>query len=190
MVLGLILSETERGERFKVTGSTSAKTGLAPVRLIANAVKVAVMGLVITSSPTPTPSERSASVIASVPEATPTACAVPTIDANSCSKASTSGPKTNQPLSITRVKASRISASSAACWMIRLTKGMGGMGWSDLSGTLAKVMIEVGAVELDGSTKTLAKADPRLPTELSLYLAEIIIEVTDVDALAFLWKRN
>ena len=51
----------------------------------------------MTSSPLPMSSARSASAIASVPLPTPTAWAAPQAAANSVSNASTSGPSTNQP---------------------------------------------------------------------------------------------
>ncbi len=51
----------------------SAKTGRAPVIMTASAEKAAESGDVITSSPGPMSSARSASAIASVPVPTPTA---------------------------------------------------------------------------------------------------------------------
>jgi len=70
----------------------SAKTGRAPVDMMASAVKAADSGDVMTSSPAPMPSARRMSASASVPLPTPTACRAPCAAANSASKASTSGP--------------------------------------------------------------------------------------------------
>ena len=80
----------------------SANTGRAPAIMIASAEYAADSGEVMTSSPGPMPSARSASASASVPVPTPTACAAPHAAANSFSKASSSGPSTNQPRSTTR----------------------------------------------------------------------------------------
>src|SRR5690606_39096284 len=66
----------------------------------------------MTSSPGPMPSARSARAIASVPEPTPTAKAEPVAVANSTSNASSSGPRMNQPLRMTRSISARIAGSS------------------------------------------------------------------------------
>jgi hypothetical protein len=55
----------------------STKTGVAPTRLMASAVAKKVKGVVITSSPGPTPRARRAMTKASVPEFTPMACFTP-----------------------------------------------------------------------------------------------------------------
>lgn len=55
-------------------GSMSAKTGVAPRRVIALTVAKNVNGVVITSSPGPTSSAIRSSSSASEPEAQPTAC--------------------------------------------------------------------------------------------------------------------
>jgi hypothetical protein len=65
-----------------VSRSTSQKTGVAPVGGIASALAQNVKDGTTTSSPGPTPSARSAIVIASVPFATPIACFAPTNAAN------------------------------------------------------------------------------------------------------------
>jgi hypothetical protein len=61
------------GSSVSVAGSTSTITGRAPIAITASAVKAAVIAGTITSSPAPMSSARSASAIASVPLATPTA---------------------------------------------------------------------------------------------------------------------
>ena len=58
---------------LKVTGSMSTNTGVAPTLWIVPAVAKKVNGVVMTSSPRPMSSARSASSRASVPLAQPTA---------------------------------------------------------------------------------------------------------------------
>jgi hypothetical protein len=96
-VRGPIASATSAGSRAQVPGSRSTNTGVAPVRTTARAVAKAEFGVVITSSPGPTPSACNARVMASIPLPTPTACGTPTKSAYSRSNASTSGPSTNHP---------------------------------------------------------------------------------------------
>ena len=54
-VFGVIFVSTSCGEIFIVIGSISAKTGLAPAWIMALMVAQKVSGVVITSSPGPTP---------------------------------------------------------------------------------------------------------------------------------------
>ena len=64
------------GRMLNVSGSMSTNTGVAPTLWIVPAVAKNVNGVVITSSPGPTSSARSASRSASVPFAQPMACFV------------------------------------------------------------------------------------------------------------------
>ena len=64
---------TAVGAMLNVSGSMSTNTGVAPTLWIVPAVAKKVNGVVMTSSPRPTSSARSASRIASVPFAQPTA---------------------------------------------------------------------------------------------------------------------
>ena len=66
-------ARADAGSSVHVDGSTSASTVVAPDAAIPVTVATHVLAAVITSSPGPTPSARSASAIASVPELTPTA---------------------------------------------------------------------------------------------------------------------
>ena len=77
LVLGVIAAFTVSAVTHIVSGSTSQKTGVAPVAGIASADAQKVNDGTMTSSPGPTPSARSATVIASVPLATPIACPAP-----------------------------------------------------------------------------------------------------------------
>ncbi len=89
-----------------------AATGVAPAIMIASAENAADRGDVMTSSPGPIPSARRVSAIASVPVPTPTAWRAPDAAANSSSKADSSGPRMNQPRSMTRSIAWRTAAAS------------------------------------------------------------------------------
>src|SRR3990172_4186756 len=57
-------------------------------------------------------------------------------------------------------------------------------------GHLSKIMIDVPSIVFDGSGKTLAKAHLRLPAELLVDLAVVVIEVAYVDTLAVFRKRD
>jgi hypothetical protein len=77
------------GPIVNVAGSMSTKTGVAPTIVTASGVAKNVKDGVTTSSPRPASSARNAMTNASVPEFTPTACAVPRYAATSASIAST-----------------------------------------------------------------------------------------------------
>src|SRR5262249_38517728 len=72
-------------------------TGVAPQCSITLAVATKVSGVVITSSPGPTPRPASARWSAAVHEFVATACSQPTYSANSCSKRLVFGPVPSQP---------------------------------------------------------------------------------------------
>ena len=59
-VRGVMLFSSARASRLSVSGSQSTNVGRAPMCSTTAAVAVKVMGLVITSSPGPTPSASSA----------------------------------------------------------------------------------------------------------------------------------
>ena len=110
---------TPRPDRASArSGSMSANTGVAPAIMIASAVYAADSGVVITSSPGPMPSARSAA------RSRRCRCRrrrrAPRRDAaaNSVSNASTSGPRMNQPRSITR----SIAASTSGRVLARLER--------------------------------------------------------------------
>src|SRR5208283_2721770 len=107
---------TSAASRFKVPGSTSTKTGVAPARTIALAEAKKLKAVVITESPGLTPAATSASQSASVPDAHPTAPAAPVIAAISRSSACTSGPRMKLWESHTRsIAASTSSRMPAYC---------------------------------------------------------------------------
>ena len=103
------LYSTSAGSRLNVSGRISANTGFAPSRHTALAVAKNVKLGTITSSPGPTPSANSASKIASLPEAQPTACSAPQYSAIAASNRAHAGPCTNAPESQT----SAIAASTS-----------------------------------------------------------------------------
>ena len=96
-VRSVIAASIRAGSIVNVTGSMSTKTGTAPTLLMDSGVAKNVNGVVMTSSPGPTPSARSPITSASVPEFTPIACFTPRYDANSLSSAPTFGPRMNRP---------------------------------------------------------------------------------------------
>ena len=67
-------SATRAGSMFRSESRTSANTGVAPQWTITFAVAGQVIGLVITSSPGPTPSATSERCSAAVPEETASTC--------------------------------------------------------------------------------------------------------------------
>ncbi len=77
LVLAVISFSTIWGSRLKLCTSISIKTGLAPSIITVFAVATKEKGVVITSSPVPTPAAWSAQCRAAVPEFTAIAYAVP-----------------------------------------------------------------------------------------------------------------
>src|SRR5258708_14308823 len=89
----LRLSSTQAGSRLSVSGSISAKTGLAPARMIELAVAKKLKGVVMTASPPLIPAAASPTHSASVQEPQETDSAAPHTEANSGSKAVISSPR-------------------------------------------------------------------------------------------------
>src|SRR5579862_2539770 len=114
---------TKAALRFKVSGSTSTKTGVAPARTMELAEAKKLNGVVITESPGFTPAATSASQRASVPEAQPTACVAPVKEEISRSSASTSGPRIKLCESQTRAIAARTSSRISLYWRRRSRRG-------------------------------------------------------------------
>src|SRR5262249_12385721 len=114
---------TSPASRLNVAASLSAKIGRAPSRAIDEAVAKNENDDVTTASPGLTPSACSASMRASVPEATPTAWRAPQRAAISRSSCSTTGPRMNRWLSSTSRTAASISARIASCCLVRSKKG-------------------------------------------------------------------
>src|SRR6185503_18049464 len=171
---------TVSGVTLRVTGSTSANTGRAPARRTARAVKAAVRGEVMTSSPAARPSASRASWIASVPLTTAMACRAWSEAASSRSKASPSGPRMNQPESRTRATAASISGRKAATCALRSPKGTAVMRGTPRS----KVMPGVLAVVIDGPGQPVPEGNPGLPAQRLADLGRVREEVADVDLLA------
>src|SRR5690606_27042723 len=94
LVREVTAASTASAQMLKVSGSMSTKTGVAPARWIELPVAKNEYGLVITSSPGPTSSARSARMSASVPDPQPIACRVSTNASNSFSKSATCAPIT------------------------------------------------------------------------------------------------
>src|ERR1017187_1643050 len=106
--------ETSPGSRFSVSDETSANTGVAPWYKMQLAVAQKVRGVVIASSPGPSPAANAAPCKAAVPELKLTACRAPTHAANRSSNSPTFGPVVSQSDFRTSTTA-WISASSKLC---------------------------------------------------------------------------
>ena len=110
------------GSRQKLSGRMSANTGVAPAISIVSAEAKNVNGVVMTSSPGPTPSARSDRYRESVPLATPMACFTPTYSASSFSNACVFGPRTKLPrLPVSRMAASHPFQAACIAWSGRGT---------------------------------------------------------------------
>ena len=95
---------------------TSQKTGVAPQCSITFAVAGHVIGLVITSSPGPTPSASSARCIAAVPEDTASTCSASRYAAARSSSCAALGPVVSQPELSVSATAAISSSPTAGGW--------------------------------------------------------------------------
>src|SRR5437773_2488870 len=168
------------GSIVSVAGSTSTKTGVAPLLTIAATVGAHVLLTVMTSSPGPTPNASSASQRASVPLATATPCRTRQYFANSRSSSATASPRMNRPLSKTR--ASRQSIAGRMLSMRRRRSR---------NGTMPSDVVLTGLlVKLERSREALRERHRRPPCEQLLRLAEVRVVIADVDRAALLGKRD
>src|SRR4051812_23402595 len=101
---------------FRSSSRTSAKTGVAPAWTMTFAVAGHVIGVVITSSPGPTPSASSARCIAAVPEATAITCSDSRYAALRRSSSSVRGPVVSQPERSVSATAAISSSPTAGGW--------------------------------------------------------------------------
>src|SRR5262245_43226748 len=101
---------------FRSESRTSAKTGVAPAWTMTFAVAGQVMGVVITSSPGPTPTASSARWSAAVPEATASTCSAWTYSAKHRSSSVARGPVVSQPERRVSATASISSSPIAGGW--------------------------------------------------------------------------
>ena len=101
---------------FRSASRTSTKTGVAPVWTITFAVAGQVIGVVITSSPGPTPSATSARCIAAVPEATASTCSASRYSAIRSSSSAARGPVVSQPERSVSATAAISSSPIAGGW--------------------------------------------------------------------------
>src|SRR6059058_3837604 len=115
-VLSVTASATRAGSMFRSSSRTSANTGTAPVWTITFAVAGHVIGEVITSSPGPIPSARSARCIAAVPEATASTCSASSTSAARCSSSAAFGPVVSQPERSVSATAAISSSPIAGGW--------------------------------------------------------------------------
>src|ERR1019366_6058561 len=90
------LLETSLGSMFSVSGETSANTGVAPWYKMQLAVAQNVIGVVMASSPGPSPAANAAPCKAPVPELNQPARRAPPHAANRSSNSPTFGPVVSQ----------------------------------------------------------------------------------------------
>ena len=159
-----------------VSGSTSTKTGDAPVAHTAAAVGTAVKAGTITSSPGPTPTASNARRSASVPEATPTAWRRPVNAASSVSSASSSGPRRYVPDASTRVTAAERSGSNRAAPTRQVDDRCPGRPRSP-------VPRGAGSVELERAGDAVAERRARFPAQHALRLRRVAEVGPDVDGV-------
>src|SRR5258707_6988197 len=114
---------------FRSSSRTSAKTGVAPEWTMTFAVAGHVIGVVITSSPGPTPSATSARCIAAVPDATASTCSASSTSAARRSSSADFGPVVSQPDRSVSATASISSSPIAGGWkpsfVVRLGRDLG-----------------------------------------------------------------
>ena len=91
-VRGVIRSHALVGEMSRVSRSMSAKMGTACNARIAATVPMSVIGVVMTSSPSATPSAARAVCRAAVPEVTAMMCSIPKAAPTASSNSSTIPP--------------------------------------------------------------------------------------------------
>src|SRR5471032_2685965 len=96
---------------LRVTGSISANTGVAPVSIITLAVATQEIGVVMTSSPAPTPAIRKAISMVQVPELNVRTGRPPKNSESCASNAWTLGPLVIQPERNTSPTAAMVASS-------------------------------------------------------------------------------
>ena len=129
-VRGVIAAESRSALTLKVSGSMSTKTGRPPRRETTPADAKKLNGLVMTSSPGPTPSAISATKSASVPEETPSACRTPIRSANAFSNWVLTAPRMNRPDENTPSTPQAIARFSSSSYRVRSRRGTGWSGFT------------------------------------------------------------
>src|SRR5688572_24956340 len=101
---------------LRSSSRTSTKTGVAPAWTITLAVAGQVIGVVITSSPGPTPSASTERCNAAVPDERAIACFAPTYSAKRSPSSAALGPVVSQPERRVSATASISSSPIAGGW--------------------------------------------------------------------------
>src|SRR5436189_1840228 len=115
-VFSVTSAATWSGSMFRSESRTSAKTGVAPAWTITFAVAGHVIGVVITSSPGPTPSAASERCSAAVPEASASTCSASRNSFIRSSSFAALGPLVSQPERSVSVTAAISSSPIAGGW--------------------------------------------------------------------------
>src|SRR5918994_1727626 len=172
-VRSVMASAVRAGAMLRSESRTSTKTGVAPQWTITFAVAGQVIGLVITSSPGPTPSATSERCSAAVPEETARTCSASKYSASRCSRSAARGPVVSQPDRIVSATASISSSPTAGGWKamvldesrIGLEAYESGRGLRPLVGfrpALADRLHRPGAIRADAK---VAEAEARTPVD-------------------------
>src|SRR5918992_2624109 len=115
-VSSVTASVTRSGSMLRSESRTSTNTGAAPQWTTTFAVAGQVIGLVITSSPGPTPRATSDRCSAAVPEDTASTCSTSRYWESRCSSSAARGPVVSQPERIASATASISPSPSAGGW--------------------------------------------------------------------------
>ena len=115
-VRGVTAARASSGSMLRSSSFTSTKTGVAPAWTITFAVAGHVIGVVITSSPGPTPSASSDRCSAAVPLESAIACFAPVYAAKRSSSSAVRGPVVSHPERIVSATASISSSPTAGGW--------------------------------------------------------------------------
>src|SRR6188508_3258392 len=158
LVRGLRAAAIATGLMLRVSGSTSTSTGVAPTWWMTPTVAENVRGVVMTSSPGPTPRVARAVCRAAVQELTPRAAGAPTRAANSDSNRWDLGPVVIQPdrrvSTTSEISSSPIDGGEKARKLLRANPGLQKIAFS-------------AAAESDGGDVASAGSDrivPKTPT--------------------------
>ena len=114
-VLSVIFSSAFAGQSCHVSGLMSANTGRAPQYSAQFADAANVIGVVMTSSPAPTPAARQAMCSAAVPLLQSTAYFAPVTSQSFFSASSIAGPQVRKSLRMTAATASMSDWSTDWC---------------------------------------------------------------------------
>src|SRR5918992_1486109 len=172
-VSSVTASVTRSGSMLRSESRTSTNTGAAPQWTTTFAVAGQVIGLVITSSPGPTPRATSDRCSAAVPEDTASTCSTSRYWESRCSSSAARGPVVSQPERIVSATASISSSPTAGGWkpMVLDESRIGLEAYESRSRPRPFVGLVPGVADCEhgagavGTDAELAEAETRTPVE-------------------------